>query len=262
VSELVEERVQVSKQEFLDNGYILLRGLFARDEVAGLLEDIKTAKLKNEGTDNLTKGAMVFRSNVFCLNPAIQDFISQPRIIGVLSQVIGPDIWVRWDQAVAKGPGAGIFPWHQDNAYNGLLDEHFQLWIALTESTAQNGALWLAPGSHKHHDLRHRSLDNHLAYVGEPEEKVLIETQPGDVVLFSSRLLHTTTPNVTVDSTRWAYVVEYMSLDIYDHLLGSPYFIVARNGKSCPSFVHTHPAKSIKGSVRQAAHKIRRRIGL
>lgn len=262
MSAQVEDRVQVSKQEFLDKGYLVLRGFFTPDAVAKLLEHIKTGKLKNEGKDNLTKGSMEFRSNVFYLNPPIQEFISQPKIIDFLSQIIGPDIWVRWDQAVAKGPGAGVFPWHQDNAYNGLLADHFQFWIALTESHARNGALWVAPGSHLQHDLRHRTVDNHLEYVGEPENKVLIETQPGDVVLFSSRLLHTTTPNVTENSTRWAYVVEYMSLDIYDSLLGSPYFIVARDGKSSPAFVENHPGKSIRGTMLQTMHKVRRRIGI
>src|SRR5690606_40313037 len=51
-----------------------------------------------------------------------------------------------------------IFQWHQDNAYNGLPVEHFQLWIALTETRNANGTLWLAPGSHKRGQLPHERV--------------------------------------------------------------------------------------------------------
>lgn len=48
-----------------------------------------------------------------------------------LRPIAGVSRWIRWDQWVAKGPGALVFTWHQDNAYDGLKDKHFKVWIAL-----------------------------------------------------------------------------------------------------------------------------------
>jgi ectoine hydroxylase-related dioxygenase (phytanoyl-CoA dioxygenase family) len=168
----------------------------------------------------------------------LQEFSSQQKIIDLMKDFIGPDIWMRHDQAVAKGPGAGTFPWHQDNGYNKLKDGHYQFWIALTEMNADNGGLWLQSGSHKS-ILPHTKIGNEQVYDGVPESPVAIEAAPGDAIIFSSFTLHSTTPNIT-QNVRWAYVLEYMSFDCFDPFLEPPYFVVAREGKSCPEFVESY----------------------
>jgi hypothetical protein len=153
---------------------------------------------------------------------------------------VGDDIWVRWDQAVTKHPGAGVFHWHQDNGYNLLLKPHYQLWIALTESREQNGGLWLAPGSHKRGILRHEKVGHQVRVTAEIGETECIDATIGDIVLFSSLMLHRTGPN-TADSTRIAYVAEYMPMSDYDMYLNPPFLIVARGGVSRPSFGYVPP---------------------
>ncbi len=96
----------------------------------------------------------------------------------------------------------------------------------------------IRPGSHKKR-LPHKKVGHEEVYDGIPESPVLIEAKPGDVVVFSSFLLHSTTPNIT-QKARWAYVLEYMSLNNYDPTLEPPYFVVARNGKSSPEFVESY----------------------
>jgi hypothetical protein len=85
-------------------------------------------------------------------------------------------------------------------------------------------------------------VDNHTVYDGTPEAPVFISANAGDVVVFSSFLLHSTQPNTT-QQTRWAYVVEYMSLDHFDPSIDPPYFVVARDGQSNPEFVQTYRGK-------------------
>lgn len=230
------------REEFEQNGFCICKKVFSESEVNSLLEDIKSANLRYE-KDALTRGAMTFHSSIFFHSPALQKFISQQKIIDLLQDLVGPDVWVRWDQAVAKAPGADTFPWHQDNSYSRLKDPHYQFWIALTEMTADNGGLWLQPGSHRYTSLPHQRVGHEAVYDGVPESPILIEAQPGDVVIFSSFTLHCTTPNTT-QTTRWAYVAEYMSLEHYDPYVEPPYFVVARNGKSCPEFVETYPGKT------------------
>lgn len=225
------------KTEFDKNGFVILRGFFSEQEAQNVLETIKFSKHPNN-KDRLTKGAMTFYSNLYRYSEEIQSFAAQQKIVDVLKGLIGPDIWMRHDQAVAKGPGADTFPWHQDNGYNKLKDGHFQFWIALTEMNQDNGGLWLQPGSHKQ-ILPHKKVGNEQVYDGIPENPVAIAAKPGDVIIFSSFCLHSTTPNIT-QKDRWAYVLEYMSFDYYDPFLEPPYFIIARDGKSCPEFVESY----------------------
>ncbi len=227
------------KKEFEEKGYVVCKNFFSAEEMSQLIEDIKSAKTRN-GVSGLNKGSLTFYSSLFFHNPSIQSFVSQPKIVDFLSHIIGSDFWVRWDQAVAKGYGSVTFPWHQDNGYSTLDDTHYQLWISLTKMTPENGGLWLVPGSHKH-QLPHKKVDNHMEYDGVPENPVFIEAEVGDVVLFSSFMLHKTTPNTTSD-VRWAYVVEYMSSDDFDPTIEPPYFMVAENGKSQQKFVHFYRA--------------------
>lgn len=221
-------------EKFKAQGYIQCKSLFTEAEAEKLIEDIQQAETI-DGVSGLNKGAMTFYSGVYAKSPSLQAVVSQPKVINFLQQIIGPNFWVRWDQAVAKGSGADTFPWHQDNAYNNLKDEHFQLWIALTKTNSDNGGLWLVP---KHQDkmLPHDKVENHMVFKGKPQNPILIEADPGDAVLFSSFTLHSTTPNITQE-TRWAYVIEYMSCNDVDPTVAPPYFIVARNGKPVAKFV-------------------------
>jgi hypothetical protein len=236
------------RENFRQQGFTRAPGFFTEAEMDSLIHDIRTADPKSPQPSDLNKGEMLFYNNLFFRSEKIQRFITQPRLVDFLRNVIGPDFWVRWDQAVFKGQGAGEFPWHQDNAYNRLLDEHFQLWIALSKMNAERGGLWLVPGSHKKGLLPHTKVGKYKAFLGPTENSVCIDAEIGDVVLFSSLMLHYTSPNVsTLD--RWAYVVEYMSLDHHDPYKKPPFFIAARNGKPEPGF-----ARYPRGRLRVANH--------
>jgi hypothetical protein len=225
------------KTEFAQNGFVVLKEFFSRAEIDILLQNIKDARRRYE-QDDLTKGSMLFKSSIFFHNQRIQQFITQQKIIDILKTLIGPDIWIRWDQAVAKGPNSNVFPWHQDNNYSKLQDPHYQFWIALTESNSENGGLLLQPSSHKRNIPYH--YEGYEVVSDEvPTNPILVTAEPGDVVIFSSFTLHSTTPNIT-QNTRWAYVVEYMSCDHYDPYAEPPYFLAAKNGKSNPEFVWSY----------------------
>jgi ectoine hydroxylase-related dioxygenase (phytanoyl-CoA dioxygenase family) len=233
------------KEEFAEHGFVRLPGMFSGDQMKEFVRAIKTADPKREGPDHLDAGALRFHANLFYKSAFIREFIAQQSLIDVLVPLLGPNIWVRWDQAVEKGPYSGVFPWHQDNGYSRIADEHIQVWIALSKMTAQNGGLWLVPGSHKRR-LPHRKRRNHVAAVGserydEPDApKVLIRAAEGDVVIFSSLTLHKTYENTT-DEARWAYVAEYLRVGAYDPNFARTYFVVARDGRSNPQFVNRLP---------------------
>ncbi len=239
-------------REFREQGFTVVRGFFSKEETRHFLEEVeRCAREDQEGVTaaGLTDNGINYIGSIFLRSKFVQQKLSEQRLIDFLRPIAGGDLWITMDQAVSKGPGAGIFRWHQDNGYTGLKTEHFQLWIALTETTKQNGALKLAPGSHKRGRLPHKYITSGQVEVLAPiGEEVCIDATAGDIILFSSLMLHSTGPN-EADTTRVAYVAEYMPLSDYAFGLGEkrfnpPYFIVAENGKSNPHFVDRQPGAS------------------
>jgi Phytanoyl-CoA dioxygenase (PhyH) len=230
-------------RQFDKDGYVVCRGLFNQTQMQDFIAEIQSFEQKSQKAEPLDQGQMRFYSDIFRKSELIRRFITKRQLIDFLVQVAGPDLWVRWDQAVAKGPHSGVFAWHQDNGYNRLPQQHYQVWIALSEMTQDNGGLWLVPGSHKRH-LRHERVANHFEAAGAdrydaPDSgKVFIEAEAGDVVVFSSLTLHKTYENVTANP-RWAYVAEVMQLGDFDPTIKPPYFLAAKNGQPVCEFVDT-----------------------
>ncbi|MDB5406588.1 MAG: hypothetical protein JWL84_1500 [Rhodospirillales bacterium] len=233
------------RDDFNARGYVVRRNMFTPGEMHHFIAAVRETEDLRGGTESLDEGTMQFYSNIFKESETVRRFITHPAIIDFMVPIVGPDMWVRWDQAVKKGPRSGVFPWHQDNGYNQLPTEHFQLWIALSEMTMDNGGLWIVAGSHKRL-LPHTRVGRHMEAIGsriydEPAAtKTFISAAAGDVVLFSSRALHKTYENVT-DRPRWAYVAEFMRSSDYDPTLRRPYFNAARDGKPYPAFTATLP---------------------
>ncbi len=228
-------------QRFKKDGYVLIKNFFSKDEIIDVIDAIREVSNKKSEPDVLDVGNLQFHAMLMNKSEKLRQFISQPKIIDFLKQFMGPDIWVRWDQAIEKRPGAGTFPWHTDNSYSGLVDSHFQFWVSLTKMTKGNGGIWLMPGTHKK-KIKHIIEGNHTVAQIEGVEDTFIDAEIGDVVLFSSRLLHSTTPN-TSSKSRWAYVVEYMKAKHIDPFVEPPYLMIAKNGKPALSYVNELPSE-------------------
>ena len=242
--------------QFERDGFIVARGMFKPEEMRDFIAECHSFEDKGSGRpEPNSKGSMQFYSEIFRRSELVRRFITQKTLIDFLVPVTGPDLWVRWDQAVAKGPGSGVFAWHTDTGYDLLPQPHFEVWIALSENRRNNGGLWVVPGSHKVRQ-RHKRVGKHVVAVDSerydlPDSgKVLIDADAGDVVLFSSLLLHKTYENTTTKS-RWAYVAEMLRLGDYDPTIKAPYFVAARDGRPACEFVDSlacanDPAQIVK----------------
>ena len=86
--------------EFKKNGYVFIKNFFSQAEVDALVADIKEASAIKSDDDVLDKGNLKFHALIMHRSEKLRAFISQPKIVDFLKQFTGPDIWVRWDQAV------------------------------------------------------------------------------------------------------------------------------------------------------------------
>ncbi|MEM1418289.1 MAG: phytanoyl-CoA dioxygenase family protein [Myxococcota bacterium] len=230
--------------EYRERGYTVLRGLFRAEECDALLADVHRNVAREEttlGASTLSHGGIVYTGGIYVHSEATRRALTSPRVLDVLTAIAGPDLWVTMDQAVLKHPGAGVFRWHQDNGYNQLKREHFQLWIALTDTEKANGALMLAPGSHRRGLLPHAYRGEGQVEVTAPVgDTVTVDATKGDVILFSSLMLHATGPN-EAESTRVAYVAEFMRLRDYAPAATAPFFVAAEGGAPAGRFTDEKP---------------------
>ena len=144
-----------------------------------------------------------------------QTYARHPKIIQIVTQLIGPDLKIFVDQTLCKPPKVGSAkPPHQDSAYWTNIDPPNLVicWMALTTATNNNGCMRFIPGSHKLGVIEHKHLedfrveDQHIDYGNE----VPIPLKPGDCTFHHSLVLHRTEPNPT-SHARIGVTVAYMS---------------------------------------------------
>ena len=123
-----------------------------------------------------------------------------PRFRGCIGQLLGEEAILKADMALSKPPFVGSEkPWHQDNAYFDYLPLELlgTAWIALDDTTIENGCMHLLPGQHTRGALRHHhTIDCEiLSDRIDPARAVPVELKAGGVLYFSAMLPHQTPPN-------------------------------------------------------------------
>jgi ectoine hydroxylase-related dioxygenase (phytanoyl-CoA dioxygenase family) len=206
-------------------GFVILRGIFAADEVAAI------AAAAEEVHDEGERLGRSFRhGNLFYrlaprrgqeAEPVVQ-MVQWPsyhqaalnavrldrRFAAILAPLIGGDLKQIINQIHWKARGAaGDFAWHQDSrfrkpdhAYRNLGDAYVQTGLALDPHTPEAGCLRFVPGSHRWgtlpleepEDVLGTAMkDAALEAVGlSGAEAVDVVMEPGDVALWSPYLVH------------------------------------------------------------------------
>ena len=129
-----------------------------------------------------------------------------PRIVELVSGVLGDDIVLWGCHVFCKPAGDGYeTPWHQDGHYWPIRPlANCTVWVALEESTVENGCLRVVPGSHRartlhehlHEDRDDLTLNQRLAAGSFDEsDAVDIELAPGQMSLHDVYMIHGAAPN-------------------------------------------------------------------
>ncbi|CAK1589863.1 unnamed protein product [Parnassius mnemosyne] len=138
-------------------------------------------------------------------------YVEDPRILDVVSQLIGSDsIVATHSMLINKPPGTGRHPPHQDLYYFPFrpADMIVAAWTAIDHVNKENGCLYVIPKSHRKHGLVAHSMpsDSNKLYHGIMEESLAPEAErvqlamsPGDTALFHPLLVHGSGPNVSTN---------------------------------------------------------------
>lgn len=138
----------------------------------------------------------------------VYDFVTQPGIVEKISDIYGPDLLLWTSHLWEKGPGEEGVPWHQEQHFSAIEPPiTATLDLALDPYDEKSGCFQVIPGSHEGF-IPHTGADGAESqgyadrdYFDE-SEAVSVELEPGEFLVYNSRLLHQTLDNDTDRSRR------------------------------------------------------------
>ena len=160
------------------------------------------------------------------------EYCQQPEILDMVEQIIGPD-FALWNTSFFAKPAltGTTTPWHQDGEYWPIRPmATCTVWLALDDSTRENGCLRVIKGSHKDGTLKEHQTNNGpgLALNRELVAGSYDETQAADILLEAGQmslhdvfLLHGSEPNHSPRSRRGMTMRFMPTTSLFDRTIAS-----------------------------------------
>ncbi len=158
------------------------------------------------------------------------NYARTPEILDMAEQLIGPDIALWNSSFFAKPAEKGrATPWHQDGEYWPIRPlATCTVWIAIDDSTPDNGCLRVIRGSHKNKDLRQHNtnpdpnltLNQELPLTEYDEERAEdIVLEAGQMSLHDVFIVHGSAANTSGKSRRGMTLRLMPTTSVYDRLI-------------------------------------------
>ena len=172
----------------------------------------------HEAAHGRLQGPMRHKSHL--LFTWLDELIRHPAILDAVEDLIGPNILV-WGSSffVKERRDASYVSWHQDSTYWGLDPADIvTAWVALSDSTAANGAMRVIPDTHLLDQIAHRdtfasgnllSRGQEIAVAVNEGAARMLELKAGEMSLHHVRLIHGSDPNPS-DDRRIGFAIRYL----------------------------------------------------
>jgi phytanoyl-CoA hydroxylase len=193
------------RAQFDEKGYTLFRGVLDPALVAEADAHVDWLLEKNPGLRPEQLGHQLAQHDAFWVR-----LISDPRLLDVAEQFIGPDIALFATHYICKPPRDGeAVLWHQDGQYWPLdPPEVVTLWLAVSESTPANGCMRVIPGTQNLEYQPHHQQTDSPNVLGSGMDKSAVDEgqavdlvlDPGDVSVHHPNVVHGSNANL---SDRW-----------------------------------------------------------
>ena len=211
------------KRQFDEDGYVIVRNLFDREEMdllreigradAGLLEGVRVRRDAAGGETKLS-----LRNDL--PEDIYSAFVRCRRIVDTMEELLGDEVYHYHHKMNMKEPYVGgAWEWHQDYGYwysNGcLFPDMASCFIAVDRATEENGCLQVIKGSHKMGRIDHGKTGDQtgadMERVNPALERMELahcEMEPGDALFFHGNLLHRSDQNRS-PHPRWVLICCY-----------------------------------------------------
>ncbi|MGW7300574.1 phytanoyl-CoA dioxygenase family protein [Streptomyces sp. NPDC054829] len=212
-------------RQFHKAGFVVVRGLFAADEIDRLCE--RFARLHAAGPvpghfEPRPGDGDPLRAYPRVMQPHEIDELSlrtllDPRLRAVLEELLGEEVLAAQSMFYFKPPGARGQALHQDNFYLRVEPGTCAAaWIACDVIDRANGGLEVVPGTHRMELFCPEEADADVSfareYVPPPPglTAVPVDMAPGDVLFFNGSLVHGSRPNRSADRFRRSFIGHYV----------------------------------------------------
>jgi ectoine hydroxylase-related dioxygenase (phytanoyl-CoA dioxygenase family) len=164
------------------------------------------------------------------VGPAVFRLLTNPRLLDLVEDMIGPEIFSNPVQhirmklparVVPEGCTSGLItriPWHQDNGV--IMPEAdaatiLTVWLPLVDATIENGCLAVVPRSHLA-DLQPHCPTSHGLQIPadfvEEERAQPVPMRAGSVLLMTQRTVHSSLDNLTDSQVRISMDLRYQPI--------------------------------------------------
>jgi len=170
---------------FWDNGFVVLKNVFSREEIEIYREEIKkVAEEKINNQDKSFGGAFYQALNIRFDSKGVEKFCLSKRLGKIAADLMKIDsVRIFHEQAIFKHPGDTKSYWHQDQYFWPLNTKlHIGMWMPLIDLTKDMGLMRFVIGSHKKGNLDGISITNE----SEKYYEDLIETEKMQVFELNS----------------------------------------------------------------------------
>lgn len=207
----------LDQKNFYDqNGYVHLKGVFSGDEmdqiaswVQGLAEQPPTEDGKwmhhleetAHGEHRLSR-----TENIVSYHPGFGQLLMSGRIPALVGDALGEAAFLYKEKINYKYPGGAGYRAHQDAPAYKQLNNHATCLVSIDDATVANGCLEFAATRHKEGLI---GLTDEGVVSTEAENMMdftPVETQRGDIVIFSSYIPHRSRPNTSATSRNLLYL--------------------------------------------------------
>ena len=206
-----------------ENGYLGLENVLAPEEIEELRQVtddfVEQSRAVSENTEffGLEPGHTAEAPRVrrvrspVSQHPVYERMMRHEAILGLVAQLIGPNIRLNGDKLNMKSPGYGSpVEWHQDWAfYPHTNDSLLAVGVVMDDTLLENGCLLVIPGSHKGPLLSHHQDGVFVGAVTDQalptSEAIPIELKAGGISIHHVRTLHASAANTSERARRMLF---------------------------------------------------------
>lgn len=219
------------KRFWKENSYLVKRGLF-KDQVNSISKWVNETKNWNQDPSKYLHffemddpSSLSRIENFVPYHKSLGQVLLSNQIIELISELMGEEAILYKDRINFKPPGGGAHSAHQDGvayecgslrAFEKESVPYISILVGVDRATKANGCFEVVNGWHfdnleilemEHPDPEHPNFSKISQKVEESLDWSPIETEPGDVILFTERLPHRSARNNSPENRRILYGV-------------------------------------------------------
>ena len=153
------------------------------------------------------------------VGPLAMKYMLNAKVGETLNDLFGEEAVAVQSMFYFKPPGARGQELHQDNYYLRVKPGTcMAAWLAVDDADEENGGMMVVPGSHDQDISCPEKADPAVSFTGDyvqvPEgrEKTPCNLKAGDMLFFNGSVIHGSTPNLSPDRFRRAFICHYVPI--------------------------------------------------